>query len=52
MEEKQSDQDENIVSVATYSDYEHEAGLMFNPLKKKMKNKYHNKQNHLETKKY
>ena len=34
MEEKQSDQDENIVSVATYSDYEHEAGLMFNSSQK------------------
>ena len=34
MEEKQSDQDDNIVSVATYSDYEHEAGLMFNSSQK------------------
>ena len=34
MEEKQSDQDDNIVSVATYSDYEHEAGLIFNSSQK------------------
>ena len=34
MEEKQSEQDENIVSVATYSDYEHEAGLIFNSSQK------------------
>jgi len=34
MEEKQSEQDENIVSVATYSDYEHEAGLIFNSTQK------------------
>ena len=31
MEEKQ---DENIISVATYSDYEHEAGLIFNSSQK------------------
>jgi phosphatidylinositol-3,4,5-trisphosphate 3-phosphatase/dual-specificity protein phosphatase PTEN len=38
MEEKQSEQDNNIISVATYSDYEHEAGLMFNSSQKEDEN--------------